>query len=121
MKMLADMTTKKVVLTILIELEISLTTQRTSFTQKIIKSKFKFYFIFFVLNESQMHDMYFKDDPNFGGDFLGYGKKDKLKEITFNDVGYFNQDQNYMANQMPHLGNFNAKIFNSLQILTWHR
>jgi hypothetical protein len=49
--------------------------------------------------------MYFKDDPNFNGDFLGYGKKDKLKEITFNDVGYYNQDQNFMPGQIPHLGN----------------
>ena len=59
-----------------------------------------------------MPEMAFRDDPNFAGDFMGYGKKDKLKEITFNDVGYFNQEANFPQGPIMYPGRNN-------QILTW--
>ena len=49
--------------------------------------------------------MNFKDENNFATDFMGYGKKDKLKEITFNDVGYLNHDPNYIPGAVIQAGN----------------
>ena len=56
------------------------------------------------LNPSPIFDINAKDAPDFTADLLTYGKKNNLENISFNDVGFVNQEQPFYLNQSPHPG-----------------